>query len=1310
MQTQRANRSLSELRFQLTLMLMILFGCFGISARAQVTGQGTITGTATDPTGAVIVGASVSVTNVETNVSHDSITNSTGYFEVNNLNPGTYRIQVSAPGFEGLVHQNITLDAAAHVNVPLQLQPGKSVVTVTVTADATLLNTESGQSGQVLTTKQLEEIPVSGSSPTWLALIAPGVQGKTGQAASTSDGGGLLWTGLTQDFGNYGNIGMNEFVLDGAPNETNGRQAAMNQSPDEVGEMKFDVNGYDAGVGHTLGVYTTATTKAGTNDLHGAVRETYTPQRWAALNHFAGLNYRFQQQQTGCVNGASTSPECYALENTFGNPGTHANSGDAALGGPVYIPHIFNGHNKFFFFVSVVDDVLSTAGSQTVTVPTLQERNGNFNDLPQSVTDPTYPLNSLKGTEDPAIINACPVGTPYFGQYQIYDPYSVQFDANNIPRRKPLCGNVIPDGRLANNAMVKLYNSLQPTPTQNGTAAALGNNYTFTQIGPQTFRSYTTREDVKITAKDNLFVRYTRQNYTKSSNDDTVGNVGMQEAPHWTDVAAIGWDHIFNERTNLQVTFGGTNYKSRCCYYPGFDKYKPSDLGLPSYTDEYAQSTNPSLLELPVLQISGYQNAYNGEPASSLGQTDNVANVTRDFGLRADVTHVQGRHTIRAGMEWRLQNNSTGISGNVSGTYNFDASYTQENANGRDAAFPASSTGLAMAAFLMGVNTSASVSQNASASLQSPYYAIYGGDTWRITPKLTIMPGLRWELEEGVVEKHNQLVTGWDWNADMSSITGPANAAYQSTLAAATAAAQAILPQSLTIAGGPVYANVNGAPRNQWQNSYRFMPRIAVAYQLTPRIVIRGGYGLFYDTLNALNPVIDQDGFSTGTGVPTSTTFGSNFVEGVSPLSDPFPAGANGKRFNTPIGSAAGSLYYIGNSPNIYEHNLVPPRENRGSVGMQWQIGPSMMLDVSYAIAYTSHISMGKNYTFTPSSFYAGGNQPYTVPNFAMGQQVPNPFLLGNFSGVASSNPAAYGMWGLNNFFTQPNVSVSSLVRPYQEYNGLNLNEPLGQSHFQEILINFTRRYSSGLTLMATMQFNDEHDRNYWQNGFDPLPSWEASNNSSPVRFTAEAVWDLPIGRGKQWLTHGWASQTLGGFQLSGTYEAQQGQLIGFGNLFYVGDPKASAIKIKHPVYVNDQASNGSNYVQWLNPGNATATASITTNADGSQTTTCTYGGNGFVTNPNCEPSGYNLRAFPPFINGVRQMGMNGANATMARNFHIWERMTMETSFIVYNVFNHQVLGGVNTNPTDPNFGRIFGDGWPNSSGRWLSIQGRLRF
>jgi hypothetical protein len=1290
-----------------TIALFAWLWLAGASASAQVTGQGIISGTVTDSSGAVVVGAKITVTNAATNVSNETVTNSTGYFEVGHLNPAvaSYKVLAEASGFEGLLREGITLETDAHVSVPMQLKLGASVETVTVAADATLLNTDSGSSGQVLTTRQIESIPVSGNNPTWLSIIAPGVQGSVGQAASTDDT--LAWTGLTQDFGNYGRIGDNEFSLDGAPNESNSRASALNPTIDELGETKFDVTAFDASVGHTFGVSVTQTTKAGTNDFHGTVRETYTDKRWAAMNHFQGLNYKYQESIAGCVNGASTSPNCRTIEDDYGWPGTHMNNGSVALGGPVFIPKIIDGKNKLFFFVSVLDDVFSGAGSGTATVPTVQERGGNFTDLidPNAATNTPANWSSL-----------CPGGQPYYGQYQIYDPFSATRNSNPnfVVSRTPFCGNIVPANRLANNAMATFFNSVMPTPTQN---SPLGNNFTYTSISPQTYRDYTGRIDYKVTPNDDIFIRYSRGNYTKGENAWTLGSIDDQEGPRWVDIPAVGWNHTFNASTNLDVTFGGTNFKTQCCFYPGNDAYKPSSLGLPSYTDAYAQAANPSLVELPVLLINSYENGIPGASNTSLGEADNVAQTYRSFALRADLTRVQGRHTIRAGGEYRWQNASTGISGNVSGTYNFDDTYTQQN-NGNNTVFQQSNTGLAYAAFLMGVQTSSSVSQNTSGSLQTPFYALYAGDTWRLTRKLTVIPGIRFEQEAGLVEKHNQMIVGWNPTADLSSISGPANTAYAAALASATAAQRAVLPSSLTIQGGPIYAGVNGAPTSNWNNSYRVLPRIAAAYQANSRVVIRGGYGLYYDTLNALNinvnngnnANIDQDGFSANTNSVSSTTYGQNFVAGTLPISDPFPANASGVRFIAPVGSAGGSMYEVGQSPNIYSQSMVPAREQRAAFGFEYQFSNSMMLDVSYNVGYVTDIQVQKNQAFTPSSFYTGGQQPNTAMNGLLGTTITNPFALANFSGVATSNPAAYSHMSQAGMFKSPTATLGSLVNAYPQMGGLNLQQPLGQSHFQEILFNLTRRYSNGLTLMASFQINDQHDADYFANGFDALPSWEASNNSLPTRFTIEGVYSLPFGRGKMLATSGWESAVFGGFQISGAYEMQPGVLIGFGNAFYVGTPSANLIKIKHPVYHNNQATGGSNYVQWLNAGNATATATSTTNANGTTTTTCTYSGNGFVTNPACQPTGDNLLVFPTRINGVRQMGMNDGQLSMQRTFPIREKMSLETTFNAYNVLDHQILGGANTSVTSTQFGQVTGDGWPSSSGRWLSIQGRLRF
>ena len=1291
--------NVSGLRRAILLCALLCLSLASGYASAQITGQGSISGTVTDSSGAVVTNAPVIVTNMATNVAQNSVTNSTGYFEVDNLNPGVYQISVAAPGFAGLLRKGITLEADGRVSVPLQVRPGQAVQTVTVTADAAQLNTESASTGQVLTTRQVEDLTVSGSNPTWLVLIAPGVQATTSQAASTGDGGGLIWTGLTQDFGNFGHIGHNEFNLDGAPNETGGYQAAMNQAPDAVGEMKMDVTGYDASIGHTLGVSITATTKAGTNDLHGAVRETYTDTRWQGLDHFQALNYEHQQALASCYNGAQTSPACYALENKYGNDGTNANNGDASLGGPVYIPKLINGHNKLFFFVSGIIDNFAGVGAATATVPTVQEQSGNFNDFPTT----TAPAGFYSGTTgSDGVQGTCAAGTPYYGQYQLYDPYSVAFDANGIPRRTPFCGNQLPAGLQTNSAMTKFFNSSQPTPNSVNPG---GTNYAYSSITPQTFRDITTREDWKFSPKDNLFVRYTWQRYTKTTNSPFTANVGREAEGRVIQLASIGWNHVFNQSTNLNVTFGGTQYKSTCCGYPGYEAYTPADLGLPSYTNAYAQATAPAFEQLPVLSFDPPGSGTSTYTSMGFYNSGEIPNTTRDFALSANLTHVMGRHTIRAGGEWRMQNFSQEISGNVSGTYNFDDTYTQEN-NGSDATWAPSNFALSYAAFLMGIDTNASVSELASKSFQSPYYAAYADDTWRVTPKLTVIAGLRYELEDGLVEKHNQLIVGWNPTADLTPISGPTNSAYGTTLAAATPAELAVLPSSLTIQGGPLYAGVNGNPRNAYNNSYRILPRFGATYQITTRTIVRAGYGLYFDTMNALNPLDDQDGFSASTSVNSSTTYGTNFSPGTSPLSNPFPANASGANFNSPVGSSAGSLYYLGASPNdIYDHSTTPAREQRGSISVQHQFGRSTTLDVSFNIARTTHMVLLKNDAFTPQSFYIGGQQPNTATASLLGQLVPNPFNISNFSGLASSNPAAYSIISHSNYYTASTTALGNLVRAYPQMGGFSEYEPLGSSHFQEILFDVTHRWNHGISVTASFEINDQHDADYFANAYDPRPSWEPSNSSTPTRLTVEEVWTLPFGRGSKLATSGWKNAAFGGFEISSSYEAQPGSLINFSNLFYIGNPTANEIKIKHPIYVNGLSTGGSNYVQWLNPGNVTATATTVNGV-----TTCTYTGNGFVTNPSCQPNAYNELVFPTRINGVREMGMNNVNGNVSRTFHLVKSMTLQTSFLVYNVFNHQGLAAPNATPTSSNFGWVTGDGFPQAGARWLSIQGRLRF
>ena len=281
-------------------------------------------------------------------------------------------------------------------------------------------------------------------------------------------------------------------------------------------------------------------------------------------------------------------------------------------------------------------------------------------------------------------------------------------------------------------------------------------------------------------------------------------------------------------------------------------------------------------------------------------------------------------------------------------------------------------------------------------------------------------------------------------------------------------------------------------------------------------------------------------------------------------------------------------------------------------------------------------------------------------------------------------------------YYTSKTISVGNLVRAYPQMGGFTEREPVGLSNFQEVLFSLTHRWSHGVSLTGSFELNDQHDADYFANAYDPAPSWEASNNSTPTRLTIEEVWALPFGRGNRWASHGWENAVFGGFKIDSTYEAQPGTLIQFGNLFYNGNASASQIKIKNPIFHMDNlTTNGTtNYIQWLNPGTATATSS------------CAYSGEGFITASTCQPNNYNTRVFPTRIPGVRGMGYNFMNGNIARTFHLRERLNFETSFLVYNVFNHQQYGSPNASPTSTNFGLVTGGG----SSRWLSLQGRLTF
>jgi hypothetical protein len=1287
--------------------------CLPATARGQTgTGQGIISGIVTDPAGASIPKATVAIRNTSTNVVINVTTNDTGYYELRDLNPGNYEISVAAPGFEKTVDSGVTLEADGHPNINLALKVGSSSETVTINGLSPLIDTQTVGVGQVLTSEEMSALP-NGQAPIWLAMLSPGVQSNYAQNYQLG-GADPSWNGSGPQFGAYGRIGANEFSLDGAPNMSNQRGQAINLSAEELGQTSVNITEFDASVGHTYGISLTQTTKSGTNDLHGGLRYRRYDLRYFAKQHFQRLNYLYAEGRDGCSANPGTA-KCQLDGNQFGYPGSHMNYGDAGIGGPVFIPKLFDGRNKLFFFVGLLMENPNNASSNSIAVPTTQDKTGDFSDLANGST--TVPVNASTTSAGPLFAQAgCP-NALYYGQYQLYNPYSVTM-VNGHPSRLPFCGNVIPSSLISTLPLTQKVNSLLEAP--NFGTNPTGTNFIYEAAGYNQYREVTNRYDYAANNADHIFFRWSRGHYTLHNSTFLQGNFMGYHQDKWIDTGVLGWSHILSAKTFVDVTVGATNYNGGGFTYPS-EQQLPSSLGLPTYVDQYAGQD----AQFPILSISGYQ---------QIGGTDFNNPIYRSLAVRGNLTTVWGTSTWRAGAEWRQQHVDIGGPGSSnttlgpSGQYNFDDTYVQQNDGTSPGGvnYPTTNSGLPYAAFLLGIQTTAQTTTVPQTARSNPYYAFYAGDTWRVSRKLTIVPGLRYEFEYGPTEKHNRQIVGWDPNAPLT-FASTVQTAYQAVLGGVTAAQRAVLPATLSLQGGPIYAGVNGASTRQWVNDWRFLPRIGAAYSINDTTVVRAGAGLYFDTLNVLNEssTIDLDGFAANTGpVSSSTVFGTDFVPGTSPLSNPFPL-SNGTRFVPAVGSSLGADYYAGSSATvgIYPHTRVPARSARVQVSVEHQIGRSLVVQVAYVGSRTTNITLDGNQnntrtyasgyetaTAVPGSFYTGGSQPNSANNNLLGTSITNPFYLANLSGLQTSDPVYYNVLSKSSYITSKTITIANLVKSEPQLSTLRFYPSVGTSQFQEFQANVSKRISNGLVANFAYQKNLQYDRDYYEYLYSTHPSLESTLLTPPWRATATWVYTLPFGPSQRFARNGVASTLLGGFRLSGSWETNPGTLLTFtsngstsgqSNIFFVGDPNSIRIK-------NNTSFNTSGTVPTIYGFNTKAVTATATTIN--SITTCSYSGTGFVLNSSCQPDTYNLADFPRHVEGVRSEDLENWNANLGRTFNPNERFKVEARADFYNVFNHQrvaAVGGGQLNPTNSQFGQVTSD---NGNGREIIYQLLMTF
>jgi hypothetical protein len=1220
---------------------MVLLTCLAAGLNAQDT-RGTISGTVTDPQAATVVGASVLVTNTATNVSTQLTTNASGYYEARLLMPGPYQVTVEAPGFKKIVRSGLVLRMSEQLRIDLQLEIGGVTDSVTITAESPILDTSTVTTGKALTTREIMDLPVMNNNLVLMARVAPGVvnQGTTQYLSMGMIGG-------SSAFNSPLSLGGNEWTIDGSPNTGSGRSIAFTPFTDMISEFKIETTNFDASFGHNLGLNIAFATKAGTNDLHGSATEQYWNTHWNAAPFFVKQKY-FSNIDAAMAAGNTTLAK--QLRDQPMQPGGHSNDYGFTLGGPVYIPKVINGKNKLFFFFSFAQNKTrqpARSSEITNTVPTMQQRQGDFSDLLR--------INS---------------------KYQIYDPLSVAPDPARPGHyiRTPISGNLIPQSRILSPKIFNWYTSRIPQPNNSPASASAEPFNNFLALGQAdnvNYSAITNRVDWAPTLKNRFFFSWNWSHFLENAQDWTYAtDTGMQD---WDNVriprnGVLNWSYAKSSATVINLNLAANEWMIRNQTL-GARKYKPSDIGFPTYLDQHCQGLNGCAV--PLVQWVGYPSAFNGT-GLTMGYSSAGYPRQRSYSLKSSLSHIRGAHSFQGGIDFRMaEATDPGGAGNPMGYFSFDSTYLRKDDDGLA---PTANLGLSYAAFMMGIPTVMQADTNGSYFLRNPYYAWYGQDTWRVTRSLTLTLGLRMEYELAPTERYNRAITYFDRNASLP-IAAAAQAAY------AANPVPELPASSFVVKGGSNYAGVNGAPRQPWQNELMWLPRLSAAWQFHPKMIVRAGYGIYFDTINVQNETLNQLGFSRTTTTNLTNDYGmtwlaGNPAAGVSPLVDPFPVRSDGTRFDAPFGSALGYMQVAGMGFSFQPYDRKHVRLQQWRIGIQRQLSPNMVVEVFYWGEKGDHMPVSQNLQALPAQYWNTTMTRNTAVASNMTANVPNPFNIGNFADLRASNPRLYQQMSTLGYFSSSTIQKNRLLRAYPQMNGLATNQYYGMARNDSLEVVFQRRLSKGLNLNAAYTRADARVYNMIVNEYDTAPrQWTPTNSPLPNRFNATGIYELPIGYGRPFLKSGILSHIIGNWQVALTYDFQQGPFLSWGNYFYYGD-------------LNTVGST-------LTEGTKTLNRWFNTDAP-------------FEKSPAKGPAAYQARVFPVDVTSVRSDGLNQWSGNIRRDFRLREGMTFEVRMDALNLFNRSQFNAPDNNPYNTTFGKITSQ--TSTLNRFYQIQGRIRF
>ena len=1103
MQTIRIGRALG-LRWGLRSLCLIGFLLTVLNtnrAFAQVD-QGTITGVVQDSTGAVIPDADVTLSNTDTGLALQAKSNASGVYVFSPIKIGQYNVSASAPNFQTTVQQNLTLHVADRLNVNLTLKPGQVSETVTVSSAPPLLQDQEASVNQVMDTQTINNTPLAERNWVYMAQHSTGVVPSYG-----TRGGG---------HGDYSANGQranqNDYRLDGVDNNVNivdymnGSMYAVSPPPDAISEFKLDTTAYSAEYGHSAGSVLNVALKSGTNSIHGDVWEYnrntfFNAQNWNANPLLAIPPYHFNQ---------------------FGG----------TLGLPIF-------KNKLFWFGDIQHTRISLGSiAGPMSTPTPRMRQGDFSELltAQNTSGGSCPVilyqpNTNTGSYSCA--NKAP--TTLTGNLQQYGTQVISANGYTYAPGQNVFNPAVLDPVAVN--ILKMY----PLPNYGGWNST-NNSNTSTTSG-QTFNNllevlptwnntvqWDQRLDWDISAKDRAYARYS---YSYMYNtltpplgsilDGTTNFAGSRQH-YMSENFMLSETHVFSAKlaNAFRLGYNWGDYEN---VQPNSNVNIAATLGLGGMPFGPGFYKNGGL---PVINISGVQalGSHGNDPSVEL---QNI------YQLLDNVTMDWGSHSIKAGFSTQNFRVYFLQPPNPRGTYGYNGAYTGVTSVGN--------TGFGVADFLLNQMNNNSITTEPIDNIQNWYHSAYAEDTWKILPNLTLTYGLRYDYNQPTGEQAGEfanfvaLTRGFSVDSNGNAIgTGTAN--Y--VLPAKWQGNSTLLAPSFTnlLAANNVNLKYDSNARMSTGQKANFAPRVAVALQLDPKTVVRGGAGLFFGAIFGLgsNPNIGGNyPFMVRSGLGATTCVNGNaknqsgittYCPSLSPTTaaSPLGAGLPGSAQNYPT---TGLYQNPGDTLELGMSNQINgPSGIKGFINSTVINGRDTSIKTPYVINYDLAIQHSFGNDLSATIMYVGNVARHLA-------------TLTNTNAAAALQASGKNSTAASWF---PSLGTGN---PWLNYGA--------ESGYNSLQAKLEKRYSSGVSFLASYTWAHNLD-----NSVDPLGGgtsyrmWqiipithEITNSNYDVRqrFTFNGSYELPFGRGRALMNKAplWLDEIAGGWRGDLTYVAQSG-------------------------------------------------------------------------------------------------------------------------------------------------------------------------